>query len=305
MPIREAHGRPPDIPNLQRQGSTTWEPVSVILKTQVHAHQVQRSIFDEGTCTCPDPWPNLGAVIVNPDTYFRSALQLEGEQNINLPCVGSELHAAPPAPQNFQSLLSPSPPIPSPSDTLVCENPSHGEGIATEWHTTETRSPEPLKLPGMHGGDLQETGGVPSVLGNSPAFPENIDPFGLAGADKKVDARGVEPLHIDAHKQGGAPLLVVGTAPALAKDTVGIGPADKAETASTAKPKALVSWAQEDGHRHEVNAQPHEALPQKGKHKAEALPRRCEQCLNEANANLFGCHKRHHEGTRGHLRCCH
>ena len=67
-------------------------------------------------------------------------------------------------------------------------------------------------------------------------------------------------------------LPVVGAAPALAEDTVSVRPADEAETACTAKPEALVSWAQEAGHRHEVDAQPHKALLQKGKRKAEALP---------------------------------
>jgi len=70
--------------------------------------------------------------------------------------------------------------------------------------------------------------------------------------------------------------LLVSTAPALAKDTVGVGPADKAETASAAKPKALVSWAQEAGRRREVNVQPYEALPQKGKRNAEVLSRKRE-----------------------------
>ena len=46
----------------------------------------------------PDPWPNLGIVIVDPDTCIGPALQLEGAQNINLPPVGSKLHAAPPTP---------------------------------------------------------------------------------------------------------------------------------------------------------------------------------------------------------------
>src|SRR5712691_9291665 len=47
-----------------------------------------------------------------PPTYFGSATQLEGEQNIFLPCAGSELHAAPSAPQTsfhtFYHHLTPS-----------------------------------------------------------------------------------------------------------------------------------------------------------------------------------------------------
>ena len=55
---------------------------------------------------------------------------------------------------------------------LARENLSRGEGVATEQRATETRHPEPSKPPDTHGKDLQEAGGVPSVLGNSPAFPE-------------------------------------------------------------------------------------------------------------------------------------
>ena len=64
----------------------------------------------------------------------------------------------------------------------------------------------------------------------------------------------------------------MGTAPALAEDTIGVRPADKAETASAAKPKALVSWAQDKaGCGHGVDVQPPEVLPQKDECSAEAL----------------------------------
>jgi len=59
----------------------------------------------------PDLWPSLGIVITNLDAYLGSALQLEGEKNIHVPCVGSELHAAPSAPQNPSSSLSSLPPF--------------------------------------------------------------------------------------------------------------------------------------------------------------------------------------------------
>ena len=61
------------------------------------------------------------------------------------------------------------------------ENPSRGEGTATERHVTEDRRPEPWKAPDAQAEDLQEAGGVPSVPGNSPAFPDDIDlhPLGL------------------------------------------------------------------------------------------------------------------------------
>ena len=120
-----------------------------------------------------------------------------------------------------------------------------------------------------------------SALGNVPLILEGPDPLGLVGAVVDVDAKGVEPSRIDAYEQGGAPLLV-GVAPALAEDTVGVGPADEAETASAAKPKALVSWAQDKVRRgREVDAQPHEALPQKGERNVEALSREGEREADE------------------------
>ena len=109
MPVGEAHGHPPDLPNLQRQGSIVWEPVFVIPKACVRGHEAWRPVLDEGAQTRPDPWPNLGIVTTNPDTCIGSVSQLEGEQNIHLLYVGSKLHAAPSAPQNSSSSLSPLP----------------------------------------------------------------------------------------------------------------------------------------------------------------------------------------------------
>jgi len=279
MPTGEAHGRPPDLPNPQTQGSIAWEPASIIPKGHVCMHKAWRPILDKGACTRPNLWPSLDSVIVDPDIYFGSASRLEGEQNLFSPYVGSEQYASPCTPQISPSLSSPSP-VSSPLDTLARENLSCGEGSATKQHTTETWCPEPLKLPDTHGGDLQETGGVPSVPGNSPVFPENIGPFGLAGADKNADAGGVKPLGIDADKRGGVPLLM-GAAPALVEGAAGVGPAGRAETATTAEPEVLAPWAQDKaGCGHEVDMPPREALPQKGKHNPKALSRKRERRPN-------------------------
>ena len=62
MPVREAHGCPPDLANPQTQGSITWEPGSLDPKAHVHAHQVQRPVLDEGAHMYPNPWPNLGVL---------------------------------------------------------------------------------------------------------------------------------------------------------------------------------------------------------------------------------------------------
>lgn len=70
--------------------------------------------------------------------------------------------------------------------------------------------------------------------------------------------------------------MLVGAAPALAKDTISVRLTDEAETASAAKPKALVSWAQDKaGHRHEVDMQPYKVLPQKHKCNVEVLSQEC------------------------------
>ena len=162
-PIGEAHGRPPDLPDPQRQGSIVREPMFAAPKAHVRAHQARRAVLDEGARTRPGPWPNVGIVIVDPDTCIGPALQLEGEQNINLPPVGSELHAATPTPRHVS--LSPSPPVLLPLDTLARENSPRGEDAATERRAIEDRPrPEPPKPPKPHevvqevGGSIADTG---------------------------------------------------------------------------------------------------------------------------------------------------
>jgi hypothetical protein len=72
--IREVHSWPPDLPDPQMHGSTTWEPKSVDPKVPVHMHQVQKPIPDEGAHACPDPWPSLGIITVNLAACLGSAL---------------------------------------------------------------------------------------------------------------------------------------------------------------------------------------------------------------------------------------
>jgi len=230
---------------------------------------------------CPDLWPNLGTITVDPDIYFGSASQLKGEQNINLPSVGSKLHAAPSTPQHFSLLLLPS--VPSPLDTLMHKNLLYGETAATERHTTEDHHPKLWKLPNLQSKDLQEAGGVFSALGNVPVIPEGPDPLGLAGVVMNMDLRKVKPSCVNAHEQGGVS-PIVGAALALAEGTAGIGPTGKAETATTTEPKVLVPRVQDKvRRRREVDAPPQEALLQKGKCNTKALSQKCklEHCPNE------------------------
>jgi len=300
-PIGEAHGHPPDLTDPRRHSSIIWEPAFIVPKARVRVYQARRPILDEGACTRPNPWPNLGVVIVDPDTCTGSASQLEGEQNINLPSVGCELHAAPSTPQHFS--FSPSLPIPLPLDTLVRENPSCGEGAATEQRITEVRRPEPWKPPDAQAEDLHESGGAsasddPPILLGCLGDP---DPFGLAGMAVNADVGEVKPSRIDVYKRGGAPLLV-GVAPALAEDTVGVGPADEAETASAAKPEALVSWAQDKaGRGREVDVPPQEALPQKGKRNPKALSRKREPRPNKGECEPIRLQGEAPRGDKGAL----
>jgi len=89
-----------------------------------------------------------------------------------------------------------------PSDTLARENPP-GEGTASEWGATDI-CPKPSKMPNPHNEDLQEAGGEPSVLGDSPVFLEDIEPCGLARVAENADVGGVEPSGIDAYERAPA-----------------------------------------------------------------------------------------------------
>ena len=180
-----------------------------------------------------------------------SASQLEGEQNFHMLCVGSELHATPPASQFSPFSPSPLPPL----DTLARENPPRegaasewraidtcpecwdppdwpcGEGAAIERRDTEARRPEPWKPLDPHDEVLQESGGALSAPGNLPVIQ---DPLGPAAMAENADVRLPEPSSVNAHERGGA-LPVVGAAPALAEDTAGVEPADEAKKAAAAK----------------------------------------------------------------------
>jgi len=139
-------------------------------------------------------------------------------------------------------------------------------------------------------------------------------------------------------------LLVIGAAPALAKGTTSIEPADKAVTAIAAKPKALVLWAQNKARcRHKVKTPLQEgkgeldALPLQGERMVKAMllqgkanhevetslrraqvrnaPMHCHQRASvkaaqhhkaQPNAKSRYCHKK--ESTKAmsyHMRCCH
>jgi len=140
-------------------------------------------------------------------------------------------------------------PIPLPLETLARKNPLCGEGTTSNWHVTEDCCPKLWKIPDLCIEALEKPGGVPAS-GNSPFLlgdhgcPRDLDNLGPACTAENPDIGKVKPSCIDVHKQGGA-LPVMGAAPALAEGTAGVRPAGEAETASTARPKALVPWAKD------------------------------------------------------------
>jgi len=197
-PTGEVHGCPPDLPDPQTRSSIALEQGVVDPKAHVHVHQVWRPVIDKSACTCPDLWPSLGIVTIDLDIYFRSALQLEGEQNIHLPCVGSKLHAAPCTPQTFSFSPLPFPPL----NTFVHKNLLHGEGVAIELRVTKDYCPELWKPPDLHIEVLEKSGGV-LASDNSPIILGGLrdpDAFGLAGVAKNVDMEEVECMDIDMYK---------------------------------------------------------------------------------------------------------
>ena len=111
---------------------------------------------------------------------LRVSITARRGENVYAPCVGSEPHVAPSVLKPFQ--ISPI----LPSNALARANPL-GEGAAPEWRATNL-CPRPLKQPDAQA--VQKAGVVTSVPGESPAFLEDIDTFGLAGMVENVHAGG-------------------------------------------------------------------------------------------------------------------
>jgi len=76
-PIGEAHGRPPNLPDPQTQGSIVWEPEFDDPKPCLYPSGAE-AVLDKGACVRPDLWPSLSVVIVDPDTCSGSVILLEG-----------------------------------------------------------------------------------------------------------------------------------------------------------------------------------------------------------------------------------
>ena len=117
------------------------------------------------------------------------------------------------------------PPSGAPPKVVAPNSGNRQTSILKFWRDQGERQHSPF-LPGDHGS------------------PGDLDSLRLTCAVVDVDVEEVEPSGVDAHKRGGA-LLLVGATPALAEGTAGVEPAGEAEKAVAAKPEALVPRAQD------------------------------------------------------------
>jgi hypothetical protein len=133
--LREVHRYPLNLLDSYFKASVEGEPGIAMLKAQ-------RPVFDECAHVHFDLLPSPGAATTNLDVCTKALVPLKGEQNFDLPCVGSEQYAAPCAPQSFSS--SPSPLLPPSLEIITC-------GIAPGKHATPIQHRVPhleiLKLP--------------------------------------------------------------------------------------------------------------------------------------------------------------
>jgi hypothetical protein len=201
-----ARGPPPDPSDPCIQSPIALELGIVVPKAR-------RPVFDEGARVRPIPWPGPDAIAIDLDVYQRALVLLEGEQNLILPCEGSEQHAAPCTPHPFT--FSPS------SNTCVCGT-APGKGTAPMRRAAECHL-EALTLPHLCEDPPAEAGGV------------GLGPVHAAG---KAGAKAIECAVIDAHEPGGVS-LDVDTTPTPTEGTASVKLIGVAEKAATAEPEAL------------------------------------------------------------------
>jgi hypothetical protein len=91
-PSGEVHGYPLHLLDLYFEDPFELEPNIALMKAG-------RLAFDERARAQPDLLPGPGAAATELDVCITASVLLEGEQNNNLPSVGSEQHAAQTAPQ--------------------------------------------------------------------------------------------------------------------------------------------------------------------------------------------------------------
>ena len=172
-PFGEAHGYPLDLLDSYFEAPVEGEPGIATLKAQ-------RPVFDERARAHFDLLPGPSAATTDLDVCTKASVPLEGEQNFDLPCVGSEQYATPCAPQSPS--FSPSPLLPLSLEIIA-------RGIAPGERATPVKRGVPrleiLKPPDWSEPPLEEPGGVP---------------LGLVHAAEKAGAEAVERVSVDAHE---------------------------------------------------------------------------------------------------------
>jgi hypothetical protein len=148
-PSGEVHGYPLHLLDLYFEDPFELEPNIALMKAG-------RLAFVERVHVHPNPLPGLGAAAADLDAYTRASVLLEGEQNTNLPVVGSEQYVAPCAPHPFSFL--PLPLLPPLSDTCTC-GIMPGEGAAPVRCAADPCL-KVLKPPDRNETPLEEPGGV-------------------------------------------------------------------------------------------------------------------------------------------------
>jgi hypothetical protein len=145
-PSGEVHGYPLHLLDLYFEAPVEGEPDIATLKAR-------RPVFDESACARTDLLPGPGAAAIDSDTYTRASVLLEGEQNTNLPVVGSEQYVAPCAPHSLSFS-----PFVLPSLETAARDTAPGKGATLVPRAAPCL--EVLKPPEWKEPPLEEPGGV-------------------------------------------------------------------------------------------------------------------------------------------------
>jgi hypothetical protein len=149
-----------------------------------YSYEARRPVPDDRTSARPEPWPGPGDVIEDLDVCTRTSVSLEGEQNIVLPCEGSEQYAAPCTPQ-IRPL--------KPPDLTIEDLGKAGGASAPNDVPGLPESPERLGLVSAAIG-MQERGGALSATNAVPAPTEDTAGVELVGTAERAAAAEPEAL---------------------------------------------------------------------------------------------------------------
>jgi len=215
--LGEVHRYPLNLLDLYFKDPSEGEP-------NVATPKARRPAFDECARAHLGSWPGPGAAATELDVCITASVLLEGEQNNNLPSVGSEQYAAQSAPRIF--LFPPS------LDTCM-RGIAPGECAAPVQRATSVQHAAPvqhanphlevLKPPDWNETPLEEPGGVL---------------LGYIHTAEKVGAEATECTGVNTNEPEGAS-LDANAAPIPTKGIASIEPASRAVEATTARPEVL------------------------------------------------------------------